>query len=53
LIAGLDVVLNQSRQLHNKKIFDAMVREGLDTVDRPGIIFDAAAIERRGLATAK
>ena len=49
LIAGLDVVLNQSRQLHNKKIFDAMVREGLDTVDRPGIIFDAAAVERRGL----
>jgi len=53
LIAGLDVVLNQSRQLHNKKIFDAMVREGLDTVDRPGIIFDAAAIERRGFATSK
>ena len=49
LIAGLDVVLNQSRQLHNKKIFDAMVREGLDTIDRPGIIFDAAALERRGL----
>ena len=49
LIAGLDVVLNQSRQLHNKKIFDSMVREGLDTVDRPGIIFDAAAVERRGL----
>jgi len=49
LIAGLDVVLNQSRQLHNKKIFDTMVREGLDTVDRPGIIFDAAAVERRGL----
>ena len=26
-----------------------MVREGLDTIDRPGIIFDAAALERRGL----
>ena len=49
IIASLDVILNQSRQIHGKRIFDTMVKEGLDTVDRPGIIFDAAAIERRGL----
>ena len=53
MLAAIDVVLNQSRQMHGKKVFDAILREGLDLPGRPGIIFDEAAIARRGLDTTK
>ena len=53
IIASLDVVLNQSKQMHGKRVFDAILREGLDLPGRPGIIFDEAAIARKGLDTAK
>ena len=53
IIASLDVVLNQSKQMHGKRVFDAILREGLDLPGRPGIIFDEAGIARKGLNTAK
>jgi hypothetical protein len=53
IIAGLDVVLNQSRQMHGKRVFDAILKEGLDLPGRPGLIFDEAAVARRGLDTSK
>ena len=53
IIASLDVVLNQSKQMHGKGVFDAILREGLDLPGRPGLIFDDAAIARKGLDTAK
>jgi len=53
MIAALDVVLNQSKQMHGKKVFDAMLREGLDLPGRAGLILDEAAIARKGLDTAK
>ena len=53
MLAAIDVVLNQSRQMHGKRVFDAILREGLDLPGRPGIIFDEAAIARRGLDTTK
>ena len=53
MIAAIDVVLNQSRQMHGKRVFDAMLREGLDLPGRAGLILDEAAIARKGLDTAK
>ena len=53
MIAAIDVVLNQSKQMHGKKVFDAMLREGLDLPGRAGLILDEAAIARKGLDTAK
>jgi hypothetical protein len=53
MIAAIDVVLNQSKQMHGKRVFDAMLREGLDLPGRAGIILDEAAVARKGLDTAK
>ena len=53
MIAAIDVVLNQSRQMHGKRVFDAMLREGLDLPGRAGLILDEAAVARKGLDTAK
>jgi hypothetical protein len=53
IIASLDTVLNQSRQMYGKKVFDAMLKEGLEVPGRAGVILDEAAIANKGLDTSK
>ena len=50
--AGLDVALQQSKQMYGKKAFDGILQAGLRTGDNVnGAIFDAAAMARLGSKT--
>jgi hypothetical protein len=50
--AGLDVALQQSKQMYGKKAFDGILKAGLRTGDNVnGAIFDAAAMARLGSKT--
>jgi hypothetical protein len=49
LNAGLDVVLKQSEQIYNKKAFDSMLREGLES----GLIMDASRAAARRISLNK
>ena len=39
--------------MYGKKVFDAMLKEGLEVPGRAGVILDEAAIANKGLDTAK
>ena len=50
LSAGLDVVLNQSKQMYGKAAFDNYIKTGLNTVANPrGLIHTAESISRLNL----